>query len=130
MSELTTRKKKDIFYKALSQTLGNVSQAAEITGLSRLMHYQWMNNDPKYKTKVDELINLQLDKAEQAIYECLDNRFTKLESAKFILRYHGRSRGWAEKQELTITNKVIKFEFGDDPEATDTNIDNTEESED
>ena len=46
---------------ALEATLGIVKEAAEQAGISRQSHTNWLKNDPEYKARYEEIIDLRKD---------------------------------------------------------------------
>ena len=112
-----TQADKDKYLEALEKCSGIVSNASFATGICRSTHYKWLQTDPEYKAKVDEMVNLLLDLAETTITQNMRNGDTA--AAIFVLRYRGKSRGYIEKQEidLQVSDHTIKFEFG--PQLTE-----------
>jgi hypothetical protein len=92
--------------EALKTTLGVVSPACEIVGISRNTHYTWMNNDPEYKEAVESLLDFQIDFVESKLFENINNGDTG--SAIFYLKTKAKHRGYIERSELKIeTEKPI-----------------------
>lgn len=50
----TTAKKK-IMLEALKKNMGIVAAACVVTGINRDTHYSWLQKDPSYKEKVEEI---------------------------------------------------------------------------
>jgi|TARA_Y100000015_G_C2394980_1_gene92230 hypothetical protein len=97
-----TRKKAMI--KALEKTFGVVSTAATMIGLNRSTHYEWLNTDPDYKQKVEELENLMLDFAETNLHQQIMEGNTT--ATIFLLKTRGRKRGYIERQNIEMTADV------------------------
>lgn len=108
--------------KALKNTLGVVSPACELVGISRNTHYTWMKTDENYKKEVDDLLDFQLDFVESKLFENINSGDTG--SAIFYLKTKGKHRGYIEKREYDHTSKgesinIISLGSGKKPnEAT------------
>lgn len=85
---------------ALNESLGIVSMAAEMVGIDRNTHYNWMKKDPKYKKAVDDMQEVALDFAETELF----SQIQKGEPAStiFYLKTKGKKRGYIERQEVTF----------------------------
>jgi isopentenyldiphosphate isomerase len=60
---------KKAMIKALEQSLGIVTTAAKIAGISRGTHYKWMEEDAEYKKEVDSLADMVIDFAESQLHK-------------------------------------------------------------
>lgn len=89
---------------ALKETLGVVSPACEMVGISRNTHYVWMKDDIEYKLSVDDLLEFQLDFVESKLFENINN--SDVPSTIFYLKTKGKNRGYIEKQ--YIENTIIQ----------------------
>lgn len=90
---------------ALEKSLGVVTTASRACGVSRMMHYYWMNNDPKYKAAVDELADLALDFAESKLHSQIADSNTA--ATIFYLKTKGKSRGYIERYDVTSNEQTI-----------------------
>lgn len=86
--------------KALEESLGIVSVAANNAKIHRSTHYLWMNNDEDYKRSVEELHNVCLDFAESKLLENIKEK--KETSIIFYLKTRGKNRGYIERQEFDM----------------------------
>lgn len=89
--------------KALKQTLGVVSPACDLVGISRNTHYTWIKTDEDYKREVDDLLDFQLDFVESKLFENINSGDTG--STIFYLKTKGKHRGYIEKMEYDHTTK-------------------------
>ena len=89
---------KKAMLEALEKTLGIVSTAANIVGITRKTHYDWLNKDPEYAKSVSELENLALDYAESKLFKNIEKE--KEASVFFYLKTKGKKRGYVERQEI------------------------------
>lgn len=84
---------------ALEKCLGVVTDACNAVGIARKTHYEWYNNDPEYKSAVDELKDVALDFAVSALHRLIQNGDTA--ATIFYCKTQGKRRGYIERQELT-----------------------------
>lgn len=100
---------KDKMLKALEECLGIVSTASQRVGISRQTHYRWLEDDPDYKTKVQDIRNSAIDFVESKLFDCIKNE--KETSIIFYLKTIGKSRGYIPRQEIdTGDNKEFRIE--------------------
>jgi hypothetical protein len=101
---------KKAMLEALEKTLGIVSSAAKMLGISRQRHYDWIKEDEEYAKAVDEISNITLDFAESQLHKKIkDGSDTAI---IFFLKTKGKKRGYIERQE--IESKVetnITFDY-------------------
>ena len=89
---------KKAMIEALEKTLGIVTPACEMVGISRQTHYRWLEEDPEYKANVQSMDDLALDFAETALHEQIKDGTPS--STMFYLKTKGKKRGFVEKQEV------------------------------
>jgi len=93
--------KKGAMIEALEQSLGVVTTACKIVGISRETHYRWLKEDDEYKEKVEGLIDVALDFAESQLHKQIrDGNST---ATIFFLKTKGKNRGYIERQEIHNT---------------------------
>lgn len=85
--------------KALEKSLGVVTTAANIVGITRKTHYDWLLKDPKYAQEVSELDNITLDFAESQLHKQVKEGNTT--ATIFLLKTKGKKRGYIERQEIS-----------------------------
>jgi Bacterial regulatory protein, Fis family len=95
---------KKAMLEALEKSLGVVTQAARTLGLDREQHYKWMNSDPRYKAKVEELQEVALDFAESKLHQSIQNGSDT--ATIFFLKTKGKKRGYIERTELEMTGQM------------------------
>lgn len=97
--------------EALEKSLGVVTTACQIVGISRQTHYDWLENDPEYKKAVDALQDVALDFAESKLFKNIEK--SKEASIFFFLKTKGKKRGYIERQEIVhegdIKSTVIEW---------------------
>lgn len=108
---------KQAMINALSQTLGIVSQAVKIVGISSRTHHTWMTTDEEYAFAVQEITDLAIDFAEKKLFELIEGaekevvthngKIVTIKEAPntsatiFYLKTKGKKRGYVERQEIT-----------------------------
>lgn len=112
--KLSTGQRKLTLLKALSKTYGIASEACKNTDISLDTYYMWFNKDPDFKAQVLLIRDVNLDICEKVVYDAVSN--ADVDTAKWVLRYRGKERGYSEKisQDINITDNTIRFKFGND----------------
>jgi hypothetical protein len=93
-----TTLKKTAMLDALEKCLGVVSYACKLVQIDRASHYRWMIEDVEYKAKVDVIMEMTLDFAENSLYSQIKDGNTT--ATIFFLKCKGKERGYVEKQEV------------------------------
>lgn len=83
---------------AMEQSLGVVTAACKMVGISRVTYYDYYNNDPEFKKAIDELQNVALDFAESQLHKQIREGSTS--ATIFYLKTKGKNRGYIERQEI------------------------------
>lgn len=104
MAKTKLKGKKKLMYEALKKTLGNVTLACEQVGIDRSTHYRWLKKYPVYKKMIDEIEDITIDFAENALFRQIKEGNTT--AIIFYLKTKGKHRGYIERQE--IDTKVIQ----------------------
>jgi len=123
MSELqksTTKKatvaRKKAMIEALEKTLGVITTACKMSGVSRQTHYRWYETDKKYKAKVDDIENIALDFSESKLHEAIED--LNITAIIFHLKTKGRKRGYVERQEIQhegrLENNIVEWRIHKD----------------
>ena len=97
-----TEHTKKALLDALEKSLGVVTTACKKVGVGRTTYYEWYNNDPEFKDKVDELKNVALDFAESQLHKQIQDNSTS--ATIFYLKTQGKKRGYVERQELDLSS--------------------------
>lgn len=93
----TLQTKKQLI-EAMEQSLGVVTQACKMVGVSRVTYYDYYNNDEEFKKAIDELQNVALDFAESQLHKQIREGSTS--ATIFYLKTKGKNRGYIERQEI------------------------------
>ena len=90
--------------EALEQTLGVVTPAAAMVGITRQTHWLWMKSDPDYAQAVEAVQDIALDFAESQLHAQIKDKDTI--ATIFYLKTKGKKRGYIEKQEISVEANV------------------------
>ncbi len=98
-----------MMYDALKGQLGVITAAATLVGMDRRTHYKWMHADENYKAWVDELPDITLDFAENALFKLIKRG--NVASVIFYLKTKGKVRGYIEKQEIDFKGNIATLKL-------------------
>lgn len=87
-----TKHRQQAFVYALRKTMGNVTQAVELTGIGRHNHYEWLKKYPDYAVACDEVGDIFLDFAEARAASRIQEGSDSM--IQFMLRNKGGKRGY------------------------------------
>ena len=99
--EIELKGKKKIMFDNLIKTLGNITKSAQITGISRLTHYDWLESDPTYKKYIENIDDYQVDFYETALNQLIQDK--NVTATIFALKCKGKKRGWTERSEIELS---------------------------
>lgn len=118
----TTEQDKERYLEALKTTLGNITEACNLTKINRMKYYYWIEHDDKFKQDCADVEKLQFDFVENALMKKIKQGSEP--SIHFFLKTKGRKIGYGTSVEVnanlsgTIDIKgLIGFE---DDEGEDT----------
>jgi len=80
----------------------NVSATCAAMQISRQTFYRHMNEDPEFRTQIDEAFEAVLDNVESKLLSKINEGDTT--SLIFFLKTKGKKRGYVERQEITGAN--------------------------
>jgi len=103
--------------QALEKTMGVVSRACRQVGIDRKTHYNWLKADEHYKQTVEDIAEAAIDFAEGQLL--LGIREGNTPMTIFYLKTKGKSRGYVERSEHTITSDQPPTWFDSVPEGYD-----------
>jgi len=103
------RGKKKAMYESMKNQLGVVTAACNQVGISRDTHYRWLKTDENYKKWIEQVPDLTLDFAENALFKQIKEGVVP--STIFYLKTKGKNRGYIEKQEQEVTHKGEGFKL-------------------
>jgi transposase len=90
-----TRLNLDDVVFALRETHGLLTHASERLGCSRAGPYLFIERHPKAREALKDAREALVDKAEQALLECIQER--QPWAIALVLKTLGKSRGWTEQ---------------------------------
>lgn len=100
-SKDTTATNKKLMIAAMLKHRNLVSYAASEVGISRDVHYEWINTDPEYKKAIDDNTEALLDRVEKNMHLHIENNpKTGPDLIKFYLKNKARHRGFTDRQEI------------------------------
>jgi hypothetical protein len=102
---------KKAMVQALEKSLGIVTAACKVVGISRQTHYNWLE-DPEYKKAVGEIGDVALDFAESHLHKLIKDGNPA--ATIFYLKTKGKERGYVERQEIAVAEKKPLSWFTDD----------------
>jgi len=100
------------FLEVLKSNLGLIASACLKFGISRQTYYNWYNSNKEFAEECENIIELNIDIAESALYDKIQNG--DLTAIIFYLKTKGRGRGYSEKQEIEIKQRNTKFELNEE----------------
>ena len=92
---------------ALEQTLGIVTAACKLAGISRSTFYEWMKSDIDFALAVEEIENIALDFAESKLHGAIAKG--NIAAIIFYLKTKGRDRGYIERVESVARTITVGF---------------------
>jgi hypothetical protein len=92
---------KNAMVDAMTQALGIVTTASKIAGVSRSQHYEWINSDPEYVKKIDEVTQMAHDFVESQLYAQIKDGSTT--ATIFYMKCKMRERGYIEKVDVDMS---------------------------
>ena len=99
--------RKKAFIDALEKSLGVVTIACRTIGIHRSTFYDWINNDPQFKSMVDDINEITLDFAESELHKQIRDGSTA--ATIFYLKTKGKKRGYIERSDINMTTNAPDF---------------------
>lgn len=116
--------KKALMLRALKARLGIVLTAAEDAQISRQTHMRWLEADPKYKERVEQIMENLKDIGENIFLQLLleKNPQITMHFAKTKLRERGYGEVSKVEQDINIAHKdgILKVEIVEPKKDEDT----------
>lgn len=104
----STVKRKKALLEMLEKNLGIVTKSCEGLDIGRTTYYDWINDDPFFKSLVEDLSNVALDFAESQLH--LQMKDGNASSTIFYLKCKGRKRGYIERSAIDHTTLGDKIQ--------------------
>lgn len=114
-TRMSQKKRKELALEALENSLGIISSACRMAEIPRSVFYEWMEKDPKFAEKVNEIGELSVDFSESALL----NRVRQGDTTAIIfhLKTKGKHRGYG--QELSLNGNLFDSLFREFNDRTD-----------
>lgn len=107
----STIENKQKMLEALEKSLGIVTSACKMAGLSRTNHYDWLKSDKEYRARVKEIENVAIDFVETHLHKQIAKGNPL--STIFYLKCKGKKRGYIEQNNIEIRgNMKFTADFG------------------
>lgn len=109
---------KKALIEALSNSLGNVSEACKQVGVSRNAYYEYLKHDPKFAESVANIEESNLDLVEGKLLELIQGlkmlgeggaiyqTQPNVTAAIFYLKTKGKKRGYIERVETQLSGEL------------------------
>ena len=98
--------KKEKMAMALSKYDGNISAACKEVGINRSTYYDWIEKDPDFVQRVQEVEESVIDAVEQKLQELIQKE-NNVTATIFFLKTKGKKRGYTE--DAASSNQEIKI---------------------
>ena len=92
---------KNMMVDAMIQSLGIVTTASKIAGISRSQHYEWINNDPEYMQRINDVGEMAKDFVESQLFSQIKDGSTT--ATIFYMKCKMRDRGYIEKVDVDMS---------------------------
>lgn len=102
----TLQHKKELI-KAMIKSLGVVTKACELVGVSRTLFYQYYNSDPEFSAACDECQEIAVDFAESQLHKRIKEGSDT--AIIFFLKTKGKKRGYIERSEIGLDSNTIEI---------------------
>jgi hypothetical protein len=105
-------KKRERFVLSLAETLGNVTEACKLAGISRRTYYNWYEESPEFRQAVQDVHETRLDMLEEAaLKKALEKQDTTM--LIFLLKTQAAQRGYQEHKRMSVeVTKKQSFKLG------------------
>ena len=92
---------KNLMVDAMQQALGIVTTASKIASVSRSQHYEWINNDPEYMRRINDVSEMAKDFVESQLFAQIKEGSTT--ATIFYMKCKMRERGYIEKVDVDMS---------------------------
>ena len=87
-------------HEAMVRALGIVTKACEMVGVDRTTYYRYYNEDPVFRTAIDDCHEIALDFAESKLHKRIEQGSDT--AIIFFLKTKGKHRGYVERSEHLV----------------------------
>ena len=92
---------KKALLEALEKSLGVVTTACKLVGVTRTTFYQYVKDDPEFAEAVKDIDDVTIDFAESQLHKQIKDGNTT--ATIFYLKTKGKKRGYVEKTEIDFS---------------------------
>ena len=100
---------KNIFLKALTKNLGNLSTTLKATGIAKSTYYDWLRKDPEFKAEAFDVKETAIDFVESKLFSQINVNNTT--ATIFYLKCHAGHRGYVENQVIHNYNRNLNVDM-------------------
>lgn len=104
--------KKVKLIRALVDSHGIIKPACERCGVGRRTFYSYYKDDPEFRSAVDEMKDIALDDAEEALFKNIEKGYEA--SIIFYLKTQGKKRGYIEHKDVNHNINMNLNHLSDD----------------
>lgn len=109
----TTDEKKEKFLQAYKNSLGIVSAACDMAGISRMTYNRWIKADEDFAAKIKDMADFQCDFVESKLLKKIEEGDTT--AIIFYLKTKGKKRGYTTNPEKDSAIKLLESFEKKDP---------------
>ena len=102
-------KNKEKFLAALANSLGIVTSAAKLCGLSAETHRNYFRDDMEFRRKVEDIGEMVLDYGESKLLELINDK--NVAAVIFFLKTKGKKRGYIEQPGYEVPPDESEFKM-------------------
>lgn len=119
----TTDVKKEKFLQAYKNSLGIVSGACEMAGVSRMTYNRWIKADEDFAAKIKDMADFQCDFVESKLLKKIEEGDTT--AIIFYLKTKGKKRGYTTNPEKDSAIKLLESFEKKDPKKIELRLKRT-----
>jgi hypothetical protein len=108
-NQLTPSDRKQLFLLSLSNCRGHVTNACEMSDVTRKEYYEWMMEDEDFLQNVEWVAEELLDHVEGKLIETIDEG--NLGAITYFLDHKGRRRGYGKQADKGESRKPLTFQM-------------------
>ncbi len=95
------------FKAAFIKTLGIVSQACKMVGISKQTYYNWVNEDPEFKASLYDATEEKKDFYEAALQAAVQKG--SVPAIIFANKTYNRDRGYGDQPQINVGVQLVRW---------------------
>jgi hypothetical protein len=103
-----TKEKKEVFLNIYFKSLGDITGSCKEADIDRSTFYEWIKRDEKFKQKIEEQEEINIDFAENCLKKAMKSGDVR--AIKLFLESKGKKRGYGNSIDVTSNGKAITHE--------------------